>query len=93
VWRSFWQISGKEAGYPLRSGVPDLAGCWFTTLGDLERKLIGLVITVLSVVFLGHIVVWDGQGDLRGFGVAIGAVIAGLTFPPPRAAHAPTARP
>ena len=49
-------------------------------VGDLERKLIGLVITVLSVVFLGQIVTWDGQRDLLGFGVAIGAVIAGLTF-------------
>jgi hypothetical protein len=57
------------AGYPLRSGVPDPAGCWFTTSGDLERKLIGLVVTVLSVVLLGHIVTWDGQGDVLGFGV------------------------
>ena len=49
-------------------------------VGDLERKLIGLVITVLSVVFLGQIVTWDGQRELLGFGVAIGAVSAGLTF-------------
>jgi uncharacterized membrane protein YqhA len=49
-------------------------------VGDLERKLIGLVVTVLSVVFLGQIVTWDGQRDLLGFGVAIGAVIAGLAF-------------
>ena len=49
-------------------------------VGDLERKLIGLVVTVLSVVFLGQIVTWDGQRDLLGFGVAIGAVVAGLTF-------------
>ena len=49
-------------------------------VADLERKLIGLVVTVLSVVFLGQIVTWDGQRDLLGFGVGIGAVIAGLTF-------------
>jgi uncharacterized membrane protein YqhA len=49
-------------------------------VGDLERKLIGLVITVLSVVFLGQIVTWNGQRDLLGFGVGIGAVIAALTF-------------
>jgi uncharacterized membrane protein YqhA len=49
-------------------------------VGDLERKLIGLVVTVLSVVFLGQIVTWDGQRDLLGFGVGIGAVIAGLSL-------------
>ena len=49
-------------------------------VGDLENKLIGLVVTVLSVVFLGQIVTWDGQRDLLGFGVGIGAVIAALTF-------------
>jgi uncharacterized membrane protein YqhA len=49
-------------------------------VGDLERKLIGLVITVLAVVFLGQIVTWDGERDLLGFGVAIGAVTAGLAF-------------
>jgi uncharacterized membrane protein YqhA len=49
-------------------------------VGDLERKLTGLIVTVLSVVFLGQIVIWDGQRDLLGFGVAIGAVIAGLAF-------------
>ena len=56
--------------------------CWLLVqdVGDLERKLIGLVITVLSVVFLGQIVTWDGQRDLLGFGVGIGAVIAALTF-------------
>jgi uncharacterized membrane protein YqhA len=49
-------------------------------VGDLERKLIGLVVTVLSVVFLGQVVTWDGQRDLLGFGVAVGAVVAGLAF-------------
>jgi uncharacterized membrane protein YqhA len=49
-------------------------------VSDLERKLIGLVVTVLSVVFLGQLVIWDGERDLLGFGVAIGAVIAGLTY-------------
>jgi uncharacterized membrane protein YqhA len=58
-------------------------------VGDLERKLIGLVVTVLSVVFLGQIVTWDGQRDLLGFGIGIGAVIAGLSFFLWREAHRP----
>jgi hypothetical protein len=40
----------------------------------------------------GQIVTRDGQGDLLGFGVAIGGVIAGLTFllHEPRTPHSKT---
>ena len=50
------------------------------TLDDLKDKLIGVVIVVLGVLFLGQIVSWDGSRDVLGYGVAIGAVIAALTW-------------
>lgn len=47
---------------------------------DLKNKLVGVVIVVLAVLFLGHVVAWDGQRDLLGFGVGVAAVIAALTW-------------
>ncbi len=50
------------------------------TLDDLKQKLIGVMIVVLGVVFLGQVVTWDGQRDLLGFGGGIALVIASLTW-------------
>ena len=50
------------------------------TLDDLKDKLIGVVIVVLAVLFLGQVVSWNGQKDLLGYGVAIALVIAALTY-------------
>lgn len=50
------------------------------TLDDLKKKLIGVVVTVLSVLFLGQIVSWDGERDLLQYGGAIALVIGALTF-------------
>jgi uncharacterized membrane protein YqhA len=49
-------------------------------LDDLKDKLIGVVIVVLGVLFLGQVVTWDGQRDLLRFGVAVALVIAALTY-------------
>lgn len=49
-------------------------------LDDLKTKLLGVVVTVLGVLFLGQIVTWDGQRDLLGYGVSIAAVIGAVTF-------------
>jgi uncharacterized membrane protein YqhA len=48
------------------------------TFDDLKNKLVGVVLVVLAVLFLGHVVAWDGSRDLLGLGIA--AVIAALTF-------------
>lgn len=50
------------------------------SLDMLKDKLIGVVVVVLSVLFLGQIISWDGQRDLLGIGVAIASVIGTLTY-------------
>lgn len=45
----------------------------------LKYRLTGVVITVLGVVFLEHVISWDGQRDLLPFGAAVAAVILALT--------------
>jgi uncharacterized membrane protein YqhA len=47
---------------------------------DLKSKLIGVVIVVLAVLFLGAVVSWDGSHDLLGFGAGVALVIAALTY-------------
>ena len=49
-------------------------------LDDLKQKLIGVMIVVMGVVFLGQVVTWDGQRDLLGYGGGIAVVIAALTY-------------
>ena len=46
------------------------------TFDDLKNKLVGVVLVVLAVLFLGHVVASDGSRDLLGLGLAIAAVIA-----------------
>jgi len=52
----------------------------FTSFDDLKNKLVGVVVVVLSVLFLGAVVGWDGSRDLLGFGAAVALVIAALTY-------------
>jgi uncharacterized membrane protein YqhA len=49
-------------------------------LDDLKSKLIGVVVVVLGVLFLGQVIAWDGQRDLLGYGAAIGLIIVALTY-------------
>lgn len=47
-------------------------------LDDLKDKLLGVIIVLLGVTFLGKVVTWDGNTDIVYFGAAIAAVIAAL---------------
>ncbi|RNC71353.1 MAG: YqhA family protein [Desulfuromonadales bacterium] len=49
-------------------------------LDDLKYKLVGVLIVVMGVLFLGQAMRWDGQPDLLGFGVSTALVIAALTW-------------
>lgn len=50
------------------------------SLDDLKYKLVGVVVVVIGVLFLGQAMTWDGQRDLLGYGVAASLVIAALTY-------------
>ena len=49
-------------------------------LDDLKEKLIGVIVVVMGVLFLGKLVSWDGKSDLLNPGVGIGVMIAALTY-------------
>jgi uncharacterized membrane protein YqhA len=49
-------------------------------LNDLKEKLIGVLIVVMAVLFLGQVVTWDGEQDLLRYGAGIALVIGSLTW-------------
>ncbi len=60
------------------SNLPD----WLQirNIDELKAMLIKLVKVVIGISFTGRIVTWDGNNDLLGYGVGLGAVIAALSF-------------
>ena len=49
-------------------------------LDQLKAKLASVVVVILSVIFLGQAVKWDGQTNILPFGISVAAVIAALTY-------------
>jgi uncharacterized membrane protein YqhA len=49
-------------------------------LTDLKRDLIGVVVVLLGVSFLGKVVDWDGELSVLPLGAAIALVISALGF-------------
>ena len=49
-------------------------------LTDLKRDLIGVVVVLLGVSFLGEVVNWEGEKDLLPLGAAIALVVGALGF-------------
>jgi uncharacterized membrane protein YqhA len=55
---------------------------WLQTdgVGDLEKRLAGMVVTVLAVMFVTQVLQWHEGRDLLGLGLAIAAVIAAISM-------------
>jgi uncharacterized membrane protein YqhA len=49
-------------------------------LTDLKRDLIGVVVVLLGVSFLGEVVNWEGENTILPLGAGIALVIAALGF-------------
>jgi uncharacterized membrane protein YqhA len=50
------------------------------TLDNLKERLLGTVIVILAVSFVGFAVTWDGSFTILALGGAVGLVIASLAF-------------
>ena len=60
--------------------VPTPAWLHITHLDDLKSKLLGIVVVILVVVFLGQVINWDTGLDILGLGAGIGIVIMAVTY-------------
>lgn len=48
------------------------------TLDDLKARLLGVIIVLLPVTFLGQLVQWKGGQDIFWLGLAVGAVLLAI---------------
>ena len=51
-----------------------------SSLNDLKVILIGVVIVLLGVTFLGNVVNWDGSANILALGIAVGLVLFALAY-------------
>lgn len=47
---------------------------------DLKSNLVGIIVVVIAVAFLGQVIDWQGGSDIAYFGLAVGLVTAALTY-------------
>ena len=62
---------------------PDLPTPAWLTIRDidaLKEKLVGVIIVLLGVTFLGSAVSWQGGGEILEFGAAVALVIGALAL-------------
>ncbi len=50
------------------------------TLDNLKERLLGTVIVILAVSFVGFAVTWDGSSSILALGGAVGLVLASLAY-------------
>jgi hypothetical protein len=95
LWNEWYAFCAKLACEAAFSADTDAAGLsrlfidaslalpeWlhFRTFDDLKHKLVGVVIVVLAVLFLGFVVSGTDAGELLSIGAAIAMVIAALSY-------------
>lgn len=51
-----------------------------TTLDDLKSKLIGVVVAIIAVIFVGVLVDANRAVDVMSYGIGAGAIVAGLAL-------------
>jgi uncharacterized membrane protein YqhA len=51
-----------------------------STLDDLKERLLGVVVVLLAVSFLGDLVEWDGSWNILAEGLAVGTVVGVLAL-------------
>ncbi len=61
-------------------GLPLPPWLKITDLDELKEKLIGVVVVLLGVSFLGEVVSWQNDPAILALGVAVASVIAGLSL-------------
>ena len=61
-------------------GLPMPAWLRITTLDDLKERLLGVVVVLLAVTFLGNAVTWDGSQDILAIGLAVGLVLGVISL-------------
>jgi uncharacterized membrane protein YqhA len=76
-------------------GLPMPGWLRISTLDDLKERLLGVVVVLLAVTFLGSAVTWDGNTNILAFGLAVGLVlgVVSLTIALLARAHADHAPP
>lgn len=79
---SFSVLIASVGIYELFVGaLPNLPG-WLRMedFESLKGVLVKTVIVVLGISFMGRAVTWDGEENLLDYGIAVGAVVAALSF-------------
>jgi uncharacterized membrane protein YqhA len=61
-------------------GLPMPAWLRISTLDDLKERLLGVVVVLLAVTFLGSAVTWDGSANILALGLAVGLVVGAVTL-------------
>jgi uncharacterized membrane protein YqhA len=61
-------------------GLPMPPWLRIATLDDLKERLLGVVVVLLAVTFLGNAVTWDGSTNILSLGLAVGVVVGAVTL-------------